>query len=285
MVSTDFRDSIRDGIDKWSQSEYKRGSGFEIRESNIIMKQAEKYFSKEKQLLIATYIFGGTRNEEGRKMSLDCYNREQKRLELLKPFMTKQDRKRVVLDVPDKIFQLAEEVQKEYGYSPNEKLFSKYSDDDVREMIKDCCRLGKVKYSGVHDFRKSYLERMERDAFKQILSGKLTKADLIDKIMTQVSADPKLNQLVPKKIWAQRITKDGKTKYYPKNHPTEKDMKFSVEKLQKMNIENILDLYIAEQLGHNKQETNNEYRSEEAKARRQEFRKTVQFQRKKGRRF
>jgi hypothetical protein len=43
------------------------------------------------------------------------------------------------------------------------------------------------------------------------------------------------------------------------------EMKFSKDKLRKMNIEDILDLFMAEQLGHKKTDTNNEYRSIDGK--------------------
>jgi hypothetical protein len=289
ISNQEFRNEIRNKIGNYSQNDYKRGGkgkSYDAKHGPIIMKQAEKLFPLKKQLLIASYVYVAVRNEEGRKLSLDCYNREKARLELLKPYICKQDRGRVVLDMPDKLFDLADKVQKEHGYSVSEKIFDNYTDDDVREMIEKCCLLGKIRYSAVHPLRDSWLDRTEKKMFKEILNHKISKSELIERVMEQVNANPKINELVPKKIWVSK-TKNGKVVgYYQKNDPSgEKEMKFSYEKLKRMEIENILDLYLAEQLGHNKVETNDEYRSDEAKKARQEFRKEIKERRKKGDKF
>ncbi|YCI76081.1 hypothetical protein M1D47_21160 [Bacillus sp. R1-10] len=103
----------------------------------------------------------------------------------------------------------------------------------------------------------------------------------MDKIMVQIGADPRLNPEVEEMRWAKGTRKDGSTYYYkvPKRDEVTDEIikgpKFIREELMSMEIENVLDLYVAEQLGHNDSETNADYRSEEAKKRREEFRKTM----------
>ncbi|MDA1532034.1 site-specific integrase [Bacillus cereus group sp. TH260-2LC] len=290
MKSRELKKELKDMVPNYSQGDYKRGKegGYTVRDAQIIMKQAEKHMDIDKQLLVATFVYGGVRLDEARQFSLDCYDAQNKKLDMLKPNMNKQDRPRVVMNVDQKLFDLVEKYkQEQHDVSPDSNVFQKYTPNEVREIVKECCRLGKIGYSGVHDLRKSFTAKSDTNLYKAVLKGQTTKKDLADTLMQQVSADPRLNRDVPKKEWKMRKTKSGKTKYYQKNVTKPgggfvMEPKFTHEKLMKMNIENLVELYISEQLGHNKMETNMEYRGKESRERRKEFRQRIKEMRKSG---
>ncbi|HDR6306409.1 TPA: hypothetical protein QCU42_003876 [Bacillus cereus] len=290
MKSSELKKELKDMVPNYSQDNYKRGKegGYSVRDSQIIMKQAEKHMDIDKQLLVATFVYGGVRLDEARQFSLDCYNAQNNRLDMLKPHMNKQDRPRVIMNVDRKLFNLVEKYKQEHqDVSPDANVFAKYSPNEVREIVKECCRLGKIGYSGVHDLRKSFTAKSDTNLYKAVLKGQTTKKDLADTLMQQVSVDSRLNPMVPKKEWKMRKTKSGKTKYYQKNVPAPgggfvMEQKFTHEKLMNMNIENLVELFISEQLGHNKMETNMEYRDKESRERRKDFRQRIKDMRKSG---
>ena len=284
LKNRDFKQELRDMVPDYSRADYKRGKpdGYSLRDSQIIMRQAEKHMDIEKQLLVATLVYGGVRNDEAQNFSLDCYDKENRRNNMLKPYMNKQDRPRVVLDVDQKLFDLVEKYEKETGAAPTDDVFKKYSSDDVRDIVKECCKLGKIGYSGVHDLRKPYVEKIERDLFKKIERNEVSKHELVEKVMTQVGVDERLNPMVDKVRWAKKKVK-GKTKWYPVKVGG-KERKFYYEKLMNMTIENVAEIYVAEQLGHNKMETNMEYRGKVARERRENFREKIKAERKSGKR-
>ncbi|MCP3764851.1 hypothetical protein NLX67_21255 [Domibacillus sp. A3M-37] len=285
LYNQEFRDKMRGKIGDFSQDEVKRGTGYTDRQAKIILRQAlknDKYSTQEK-LAVACLVYGTFRNSELLNSSADCFDSEAKTIRMTKYGMTKQDRPRIVLDVDKKVFDLLDQYQKETGIPPSEELFNNFSQDKVRALVKECCRDGKVKYSGVHDCRKAYVERTENALFKRALKGDLTKEEMVEKILQQVGVDPSLNPEKSPKDYAWKTLKDGTKKRYRTNHGKEaapKEPKFTKEKLLEYPIENLIDLYVAEQLGHAKTSTNQEYRIKEQKEKRRAYIKELKAQRK-----
>lgn len=285
VFDQDFRSKMRDKVESFSQDEVKRGTGYTDREAKIILRQALKNdsYTTQEKLAMACLVHGTFRNDELLQSNLACFDSEEKTINMTKYGMTKQNRPRMVQDVDDIVFQLAEQYRKETGKEPNEPLFENFTPQKVRDLVQDCCRDGKVKYSGAHDFRKSYVEKTENNLYKQALKGKLTKEEMVDKIMKHVNVSPSLNPEKSPKGYAWKTMKDGSKKRYPTNHGKEaapKEPKFTVEKLMEHPIEDLIDLYVAEQLGHNKTETNQEYRTKEQKKTRKAYVKELKAQRK-----
>lgn len=285
-----YKQHIRDMIDDYSMDDYKRGKegGYRIDQSLTIMRQAEKHLGVKEQLLVSLYVHGALRNAEGLAVKEECFDEKTNKLNLLLPNMNKHNRARVVSKVHDTVFEKFNAYKNSSEYVPNARIFEGWDADKARELVQECCRLGKISYSGVHDLRKSFVNKLERDLQKDILKGKLTKEDLVNEIMDQVSADPRLNPTVKKKEWVPKRDKSGKVYgYYSRN---KKDgngnyitgPKFVREELMNMNIENVLDYFVAQEIGHNDPETTAYYRSEEAKERRRNFRQSCRDLRKNG---
>lgn len=285
LLDRDFKSELRNKIDQYSKEEYKRGSGYSTAQASGIMNQAEKYLNTKEQLLVATLVFGGVRNDEAQQFKLDFYKKEKNAISLLEKGVTKQDRGRVILDVHPKVFELVEKLRKEEGISSNVKIFEGYNDEKVRQVVKNCCTHAKIKYSGVHDLRKPFLEKSEREWISRIKKGEVTKTDLVERIMYQIGVKDSLNPLVKVKESRYRMTQDGKRqKYYVYKRIDGKiveERKFSTEKLEKMNIEDLLDHHMAEQLGHSDPETTYDYRLPKAAIKRSEFRKQMRNARRK----
>lgn len=277
LKNREFRDELRGMSPNYSSADYKRGKkdGYSSRDARVISKKSET-LDIEKQLIVAILVMTGARNEELRNTTLDCFDKSNRNFRMLNPHMNKQNRPRVVVDVDEKLFDLVEKYKEVSDVVPNTKIFEKYTEDDVREIIRECCSAGKIGYSGVHDLRKSYLEIEEKKMMKSVLKGELNKEQIVDKIMNQVNIDERLNPLVPKTDWVSKYKKGKRAGYRRKIiKPIEMVRKFDKEELMKTNIENLVDLYIAEQLGHNKIDTNMEYRGELQREFRREFRKEM----------
>lgn len=274
MMNRKYKKEVRSMITKYSKDEYKRGSGYTTSQASSIMRAAEKTMSTKDQLLVALLVHGALRNDESQQMSLDCFNHGRGSLDLLKKGMTKQDRGRAVLEVHPKIMELAKKLEDE-GVSLTESLFESYDSDIVRGVVKDCCRVAKVKYSGAHDLRKAFVEKFEREMYSKIRKGLLTKEDLVKKIMLQVSVKGSLNPMVPVKETRWKTVK-GKRVPYPVNKEDDgkvvEERRYTVEKLMAMNIEDLADRCTAEQLGHSDSDTTYDYRSEKATNTRKKFR-------------
>ncbi|MDN3429158.1 hypothetical protein QL992_17705 [Microbacterium sp. APC 3898] len=279
LLSRDFKEELRNRVGQYSKKEYKRGSGYTSSQASTIMRQAEKHMNTRDQLLVATLVYAGLRNDEVQKMRSDFYKNEKSRIELIEKGVTKQDRGRFVLDVHPKVFKLVEKLKEEEGLAATDYLFSGYNDKKVREVIKTCCKEGKIKYSGVHDLRKAYIERNEREWISKIRKSKVEKSNLIERIMTQVGAKPTLNPVIKIKEVRFRNTKEGKKKrYYVYKRNDGKiieERKYTIGKLQKMTIEDLLDRYMAENLGHSDPETTFDYRLPKTASKRKEFRKEM----------
>ena len=279
LLNRDYKNELRNKVGKYSKEEYKRGSGYTSSQASTIMRQVEKHMDTRTQLLVATLVYGGARNDEAQQFTLDCYNQERGSLDMLIKGMTKQDRGRIVLDVHPKIFELVEKLKKEERISDTEKIFADYNDERVRQVVKTCCRHGKIKYSAVHDLRKAYVEKIERELMSKIRKDEITNSDLANRIMQQVSVKDSLNPMIKIKERRSWIDQDGNRKSYTvykrENDEIVQERKFTYEKLINMKIENLLDLHIAENLGHSDADTVFEYRLKKTTERRTAFRKKM----------
>lgn len=290
MLDRDYKKALRDNVKDYSKDDYKRGSGYSEYQANAIIKQIlkeENGFSTKEKLLAAVLVYGAARNDEAQQFDFNCFDAEKGRIEMLKSGMTKQNRGRIVTDVHPVVFELAEKLQKEEPHlAMQPEIFAEFGDKEVREVIERGCQLAHVKYSGVHDLRKAYVERAEKELYKKIEKGSVTKDDVTRTILEQVGAKASLNPMVTVKEKRYYTEKNGKKKAYPVNKKVDgavvKERKFTYDKLMAMNIEDLADLHMAQQLGHSDPDTTNIYRSKKAAERREVFRRRCRQRRKKG---
>lgn len=290
MLDRDFKQELRDKVKEYSKEDYKRGSGYNEYQANAIIKQIlkeENGFSTKEKLLVAVLVYSTARNDEAQQFDFNCFDDDKGRIEMLKSGMTKQNRGRVVIDVHPVVFELAEQLRKEeprLAIQPD--IFFEFGDKEVRELIEKGCQLAHVKYSGVHDLRKAYVERVEKELYKKIEKGMASKEDLTRTILDQVGAKESLNPMQPVKEKRYYVDKNGKRKAYSVNKKVAgvvvEERKFTYDKLMAMNIEDLADLHMAQQLGHSDPRTTNTYRSEKAAKNRENFRKGCREKRKKG---
>lgn len=291
MLDREYKKEVRSRIKDYSRGDYKRGKGYSDYQANAIFKatlKEENQYSTEEKLMMAILVYGTARNDEAQQFRLHNFNAENGTVEMLDKGMTKQNRGRVVHGVNPIVFELAEQLRREKGLDDDAFIFPTYDDKKVRELAERACRDAHVAYSGVHDLRKAFVEREEKRLQKEILKGNVTKNNLAATIMEQVGVKASLNPMVKKvKKYAYFTDENGKQKrkpIYERNADGSivKEPKFAMEKLLEENIEDLLDLYMAQQLGHSDPETTAEYRMEKAKERRKAFRKECAKRRKKG---
>jgi integrase len=187
--------------------------------------------------------------------------------------MTKGNRPRY-LEVPEKTMQLLKDIKEQNLHSDeNERIFgSRMTENDVRYFMKECSRLGKRRYSGVHDFRRSMVEYRTREMQKmekQLKNKELAKEKLVDLIMAAVGADERLNPMI--KVYPPVLDENGKQVYakrkngsrYPlfdKFKPPEIKRKYIKEELMKKRIDYIKDVRISLLLGHNRPDISSVYK-------------------------
>lgn len=254
-------DNVRDKVDsfrkKYSKKEYKRGKnvdgrlGYQLREAQTIAKKAHE-LSPYYGTMFDVLTYASPRVSELRKIKWRQLDLENNRIYLDDPNQTKGARPRFV-PIPEKVSQRLQALKDVVNPSNlDSRIWGKnLSEGDVRNLAKHCCSEGKVGYSGIHDFRRAAVEYHQRELKKQYKKGTLTKEQLVDKILDQVSADPKLNPMVPqmKKVNGKWI------------ETGEMEPRYTKEKLMGRRIDFLMNSYIAQLLGHNRTDSTSPYKN------------------------
>ncbi|MGG1518464.1 tyrosine-type recombinase/integrase [Paenibacillus oryzisoli] len=166
------------------------GTGYTLREAQVIIKQAGKHYSIYEQTMLELLTYGGSpRISELLRISFDQIDFEKKCIFLNKKNQNKNNRPRMI-PLPDFLIEKLKLLER---YFPNKETNiwgHRMSEKQVRGLIKSCAAYGKVKYCAAHDFRKAGLEYQLRRL------QKYSKQQLIDSIMEFVSVDPRLNPIV-----------------------------------------------------------------------------------------
>jgi integrase len=273
--------TVQELIPEYRQEEYRRGKkdGYTIKDVQVLAKKAEQHFSPLHRAAVEVLGFAGARLDEFRRIKWKHLDFEKNRIYLTDPNMTKGSRPRFLRVKPETMQLLKEIKEMNLHSNDNERIWgSRMSEKDVREFIRDCSRLGKTKYSGIHDFRRSTILYHYREMQKEFKKGTLNKEKLVDRIMEHVSIDPRLNPLVEKKIPLRdkngnivyRERKDGRS--FPvlitvkdENGKVVKEPKYSKEELMKRRIDYLKNLYLSQILGHNRTDITAVYKPDSLK--------------------
>lgn len=252
---------------EYNSEEYRRGSlgGYDIKDVRVLAKKADESFGKFHRAAIEVLGFSGPRLEEFLTIKWKHLDFEKNLIYLTDPNMTKGARNRFV-PVPEKTMQLLKGIYDlNLHTSDDERIWgSRMSRNSTRDFIKECARLGKTKYSGVHDFRRSTVLYHKRATDKAVKQGKLDKEKIVDRILDHVSI-PGLNPLVD---WKRpKVDRNGKPVYKTtksgqriRTMETVKDKDgnpIKVEKYRKADLmekrmDYIKNLYLSQILGHNR---------------------------------
>lgn len=240
---------------------YKRGSkgGYSNREAKIIAKRAGD-FSPYHQAMVETLYYSGLRLDELRKIKWSDLDFENNQIYLTRQNVTKGGRPRVVPASPEAMAKLKEIQNMGLHGHENQRVFgNRFGEQDVRNFIKECARNGHVKYSGVHDFRRTSV----RIHTKLIQKEKLTKEQVVDRILDHVGVDEKLNPMVKVKEMARnkdgsvkmRKTKSGKMVpvwVYARNPDgsIQTQRKYTREHLMGRRIDFLINSLVSQILGH-----------------------------------
>lgn len=172
------------------KAERRRGSiggvGYTLREAQIIARQAAKYYSLYEETLVDVLLYAGPRISEVLRISFEQVDFDKQCIYLNKKNQNKNNRPRV-LPLPPFVIEKLKVLE---PFIPNKQTNiwgHKMTEKQIRAMVKHCAALGKVKYCGVHDFRKSCLIWHTRK-IKNWSKEQLTAA-----IMQFVSTDTRLN--------------------------------------------------------------------------------------------
>lgn len=262
-------------IPEYNREEYRRGKqgGYSVKDVQVMAKKAGEHFSPLHKVAIELFGFSGPRMDEFRKIKWRHLDFEYNRVYMAEQGMTKGNRPRY-LEVPEKTMQQLKEIKDQNLYSDeNERIWgSRMTENDVRNFIKECSRLGKRRYSGVHDFRRSCVEYNERKIAKeekQLKNRDAFKEKLVNQIMDAVGVDERLNPLI--KVYPPVLDENGKQVYkhrkngsrYPlfdKSKPPEIKRKYIKEELIKKRIDYLKDVRISLLLGHNRPDISSVYR-------------------------
>lgn len=259
------------------KEDYRRGklNGYSTKHVQTMAKKADEHFSPLHRCAIEVLGFSGPRNEEFRSIKWRHLDFENNQLYLTDPNQTKGNRGRFV-PVPEKTMSALKKIY-DLGLhgSDDERIWgNKMDENDVRNFVKECAMLGKVRYSGVHDFRRSTLEFQEKRVDKELNKGIITKSQLADAVMEHVNTPGlNLNPLVHKTkpvrdkhgrtVYKQR--KDGHRfpvyrKVKDENGQFVMERKYTKEKVMNYRIDKLKNLYLSQVLGHNRTDVTSIYR-------------------------
>lgn len=247
---------------RYSKKDRRRGKkdGYTLREAQILAKRAGD-FSKYHQAMVETLTYGGPRVEELLKIKWRQFDYETNRMYMTDPNQNKNGRPRFI-EVPQKTMDKLKEIWASglAGTNPDTRVWgSKFSEDAVRGFIRECCRLGKVGYSGVHDFRRAMIEYLE----KQLKKGRFSREEIADRILTHVNVVG-INPMEVKKKKVYYTAQNGQklSKLEPilneKGKPLWAPRFSKIELLQKSD-KRLIKAYQAQVLGHNRESSVNPY--------------------------
>lgn len=212
----------------------KGGVGYTLREAQVIVKQASKHYSLYEEALISILLYASPRISEVLKISFEQINFDHQCIHLNKKNQNKNNRPRR-LPLP---FHVVEQLKQLEPLFPNKQTNiwgHRMSEKQVRTLVKRLAAHGKVKYSGIHDFRKAGVVWHTR----QIKDW--SKEELVTAIMQFVGADEKLNPL---------IQRNGSLapKYVP-------------DQLLKRQKRWLMNQYLSQLLGHSRNDATSHYKN------------------------
>lgn len=269
-------DNIREKIDEfrsnYQKKEYKRGKnvdgrlGYTLREAQTVTKKAYE-LSPYYGAMFEVLTYSGPRIDELRDIKWRQLDLENNRIYLDDPGQTKGGRPRFV-PIPEKTSQkLKELVDTAQPSNLDTRIWgSNLTEASIRKLAQHCCKEGKIGYSGIHDFRRSAVEYHMRQLKKDYEKGKLTREQIVQRILDHVGADERLNPIVPKKKrdgYRTVTLKDGTTKRISNwvDVPGEFERKYTFEKLNSRRIDFLMNTLIAETLGHNRSDSTSPYKN------------------------
>lgn len=262
-------------IPQYSRDEYRRGKndgyvGYSVKDVQVLAKKAGEHFSPLHKAAVELFGYSGPRMDEFRKIKWNHLDFEKNRIYMTDQGMTKGNRPRY-LEVRPETMQLLKDIKEQNLHSDdNERIWgSRMTENDVRDFMKECSILGKRRYSGVHDFRRSMVEYRTKEMEKQLKNGTLNKEKLVNLIMEAVGVDERLNPMI--KVYPPVLDENGKQVYkqrkngsrYPlfdKSKPPEIKRKYTKDELMAKRIDYIKDVRISLLLGHNRPDISSVYK-------------------------
>lgn len=258
--------TAQDMIPNYSRDEYRRGKqgGYSIKDVQIIAKKAGDHFSPLHRAGIELFGYSGPRMDEFRSIKWEHLDFEKNRIYMTDQGMTKGNRPRF-LEVRPETMQLLKEIKDQNLHSDDKERIwgSRMTEKDIRSFTKECSRLGKRRYSGVHDWRRAMVQYQEKSLEKSIKGLETVKAKefLVNKILDAVGVDPRLNPLI--KVYPPKLDANGKQAYgvrkngfrFPlddKTKPPVMKHKYVKEDLMKKRIDYLKNVRISLLLGHNR---------------------------------
>lgn len=272
LEADNIREKINTFRSNYQKKEYKRGKnvdgrlGYTLREAQTIAKQAHK-LSPYYGTMFEVLTYSGPRIDELRDIKWRQLDLENNRIYLDDPGQTKGGRPRFV-PIPEKTASKLQELVDTVDPSNKDTRIwgSNLTEASIRKLAQHCCKEGKIGYSGIHDFRRSAVEYHMRQLQKDYEKGKLSREQIVQKILNHVGIDERLNPIVPKKKRDGYITvtkKDGTTKRISNwvEIPGEFERKYTEEKLSSRRIDFLMNTLISETLGHSRSSATSPYKN------------------------
>lgn len=261
------------------------GGTMSLREARVIASHAGKLHGPLAQSMVNVLIEVCPRISELQQIKWEHFDFAEKELKMTGKNMNKNNRPRIVHEFSDKTIQQLKDIYDTGLFTnPSTRIWGSYfgSQGTMRGFIKECATSGKVAYLGLHAFRnasKEYhmtnLEKQEKRC-KTKEQKEAFRKDIVRQFMRHVSADERLNPMVPrtKKVWVpvtdkqgnQLYRKDGKpkveAKYIP--HPDAQGNPVMVRKYQEEDLlthrtDYLKNMLVSQILGHNRRDVVGEY--------------------------
>lgn len=219
------------------KAERRRGSaggvGYSLREAQVIIKQCGKHYSIYEQVLLELLLYSCPRISEMLKISYEQIDFDNKCIVMNKKNQNKNNRPRLI-PVPEPTLQKLKMLEPFLASLQTNIWGHRMKEKHVRQLVKSCASYGKVKYSGVHDFRKAGLQWHTRRL------NSWSKGQLVTEIMRFVSVDLRLNPI---------FKKNG-----------DQHFKYESSTLLKRQKRWLINQYLTQLLGHSRNDATSPYK-------------------------
>lgn len=223
----------------------KDGSSYGVGEARVIAKHAGDLYGPMGRVMIDVLTEAGPRVNELMKLKWEHFDFSSGKMELTEKNMTKGNRPRIIEDLSPKTLQKLQDIYESGLFSNSRQtIFRSHfqSEKNVRKVIEDAARSGKVANLGVHAFRSATKEYQKKNFEKQLQKmqkqhgkqkGKrMFKEMMAEKMMRYVGVDDKLNPV----------------------NPETGERKYSYEKLINRRVDGVINDTVTQMFGHNRRD-------------------------------
>lgn len=223
-----------------------KGKGYQVKEARTIAKHAGDIYGPMGRVMVDILAEAGPRVKELMKLKWEHFDFSTGTMGMTQKNMTKGGRPRIIEDLSPKTLRKLQDIHESGLFkNPKQTIFRSHfhSEKNVRTVVEEAARSGKVANLGLHAFRnatkeyqtknfKKQLEKYQKDYGKE-KGKKMFKEMMAEKMMRYVGADEKLNPVINDETGERR---------------------FEYDKLINRRVDRVINDVVTQMFGHNRRD-------------------------------